>query len=57
MLGLREGSWLAVSGRHAALSGASTGRLFRRGAPPAEVPAGTDLSFLLQVTSRFDAGS
>jgi dipeptidase E len=50
VLGLREGSWLAVSG-------ASTGRLFRRGAPPAEIPAGTDLSFLLQVTPRFDAES
>jgi dipeptidase E len=57
VLGLREGSWLAVSGRHAVLSGASTGRLFRRGAPPAEVPAGTDLSFLLQVTLRFDAST
>jgi hypothetical protein len=39
------------------LSGASTGRLFRRDAPPAEVLAGTDLSFLLQVTPRFDAGT
>jgi dipeptidase E len=57
VLGLREGSWLAVSGRDAMLSGASTGRLFRRGAPPAEVPASTDLSFLLQVTPRFDAST
>jgi dipeptidase E len=57
VLGLREGSWLAVSGRHAVLSGAGTGRLFRRDAPPAEVLAGTDLSFLLQVTPRFDAGT
>jgi dipeptidase E len=57
VLGLREGSWLAVSGRHAVLSGAGTGRLFRRDAPPAEVPADTDLSFLLQVTPRFDAST
>ena len=57
VLGLREGSWLAVSGRHAVLSGASTGRLFRRDAPAAEVPTGTDLSFLLQVTPHFDAGT
>jgi dipeptidase E len=54
VLGLREGSWLQVSGQQAILSGASTGRLFRREAPPAEVPAGTDLSFLLQTTPRFD---
>ena len=38
------------------LAGASTGRLFRRGVPPANVPAGTDLSFLLTTTPRFDAG-
>jgi dipeptidase E len=57
VLGLREGSWLAVSERHAVLSGAGTGRLFRRDAPPTEVPAGTDLSFLLQVTPRFDASA
>ena len=40
----------------AELSGASTGRLFRRGLPPVNVPAGTDLSFLLEGTPRFDAG-
>jgi hypothetical protein len=32
----------------------STGRLFRRGIPPANVPAGTDLSFLLDTTPHFD---
>jgi|SRR6266566_2238424 hypothetical protein len=56
VLGLREGSWLRVSGPRAILDGASTGRLFRRGVPPASVPAGTDLSFLLTTTPRFDAG-
>ncbi len=55
VLGLREGAWLGVSDQHAVLAGASTGRLFRRGVPPANVPAGTDLSFLLDVMSRFDA--
>jgi dipeptidase E len=55
VLGLREGAWLQVSGPRAALSGASTGRLFRRGLPPVNVPAGTDLSFLLDTAPRFDA--
>ena len=56
VLALREGSWLRVSGPRAVLDGASTGRLFRRGVPPANVPAGTDLSFLLTTAPRFDAG-
>jgi dipeptidase E len=54
VLGLREGTWLRVSGPQAVLGGVSTGRLFRRDAPPADVPAGTDLSFLLGTTPRFD---
>jgi len=54
VLALREGSWLQVSGQQAILSGAGTGRLFRRGRPPAEVSAGADLSFLLQTSPRFD---
>jgi len=52
---MTEGTWLRVSGPHAALSGVSTGRLFRRGVPPVNVPAGTDLSFLPGTTPRFDA--
>ncbi len=56
VLGLREGAWLSVCGPRAVLAGASTGRLFRRGVPPANVPAGTDLSFLLDTTPRFDTG-
>jgi len=55
VLGLREGAWLGVSGQRAVLAGAATGRLFRRKAAPAEVPAGADLSFLLQTTPRLDA--
>ena len=54
VLALREGAWLGVSGEQAILAGASTGRLFRRGVPPANVPAGTDLSFLLEGKPRFD---
>ena len=56
VLGLREGSWLRVSGREAVLSGDGTGRLFRRHAEPADVPIGTDLSYLLDTRPRFDVG-
>jgi dipeptidase E len=56
VLGLREGAWLRVAGRHAVLSGAGTGRLFRRHEEPADVPVGADLSFLLDGNPRFDVG-
>jgi dipeptidase E len=56
VLALREGAWLHVSGRRAVLSGAGTGRLFRRHADPADIPVGTDLSFLLDTKPRFDVG-
>jgi dipeptidase E len=56
VLGLREGAWLRVSGRQAVLSGNSTGRLFGRHAEPADVPIGTDLSYLLDTRPRFDVG-
>ena len=54
VLGLREGSWLRVSGQRAVLAGRSTGRLFRRHAAPADIPAGTDVSYLLASEPRFD---
>jgi dipeptidase E len=57
VLGLREGSWLRVAGKQAVLSGASTGRLFRRHQQPADVPIGADLSFLLDSEPRFDVGT
>jgi dipeptidase E len=57
VLGLREGAWLRVSGRAAVLSGTSTGRLFRRGAEPADIPIGADLSSLLDSDPGFDAGT
>lgn len=57
VLGLREGAWLRVTGKHAVLSGAGTGRLFRRQEEPADVPVGADLSFLLDGIPRFDVGT
>jgi dipeptidase E len=56
VLGLREGSWLRVSGQRAVLAGNNTGRIFRRDAEPADLPVGTDLSYLLASQPRFDAG-
>lgn len=57
VLGLREGSWLRVSGRQAALGGLTGARLFRRGGRPEEIPVGADLSFLMDARPRFDAGT
>ncbi|MFC4911775.1 dipeptidase PepE [Actinomadura gamaensis] len=55
VLGLREGTWLRVSGERAELGGALPARLFRRGAAPAEIPAGSDVSALLATSPAFDA--
>lgn len=54
VLGLREGSWLWVSGDRAAVGGTAGGRLFRRGRPEQELPPGSDVSFLLGTEPRFD---
>ena len=56
VLALREGAWLRVSGASAVLSGRNSGRLFRRAGSATEIPAGTDVSFLLTARPRFDAG-
>ncbi len=56
VLGLREGSWLRVSGATASIGGTAGGRLFSRGAAPREVPPGSDVSALLTVRPRFDVG-
>ncbi|MGD6751786.1 dipeptidase PepE [Streptomyces sp. BH105] len=56
VLGLREGSWLRVSGDRASVAGAHPARLFRRGAEPRELAAGSDVSELLGVEARFDVG-
>ena len=57
VLGLREGAWLQVSGTRAHLSGRNTGRLFRRHTDPIDIPAGADLSDLLNTRPRFDVGT
>jgi dipeptidase E len=47
VLGMREGGWLRRDGDTLRLGGPPCARLFRPGAPPEELPAGSDLSFLL----------
>lgn len=46
VLGLREGSWLEVSGEKIILKGDLTARLFRQNQAPEELETGTDLGFL-----------
>lgn len=55
VLGLREGSWLRVSGTRAHLDGATGARLFTRGIEPRDVNPGDDLSTLLATRPRYDA--
>ncbi|MQA81866.1 MAG: dipeptidase PepE [Streptosporangiales bacterium] len=55
VLGLREGSWVRVSGAVATLGGDRRARLFDRGGLPRELAAGSDLSSLLRRTPVFDA--
>jgi dipeptidase E len=54
VLGLREGSWLRVSGATAVLGGTTGARLFRRSQDARELAPGTDVSDLLAVLPRFD---
>lgn len=54
VLGLREGAWLRRRGPHLLLGGQAGARLFRRGNAPEELQPGTDLSWLLDASSRFD---
>jgi len=46
VLGLREGSWLEVTGDKITLKGNLTARLFRQGKPAEELAANSDLSFI-----------
>ncbi|MDT7639103.1 MAG: dipeptidase [Pseudonocardiales bacterium] len=58
VLGLREGSWLLVTGDgKASLGGPHSARLFERGREPLELPAGAELSSLLASEPRFDTPS
>jgi dipeptidase E len=54
VLGLREGTWLRVTGGRASLGGVAEARLFRRGVAAAELDAGSDVSWLLDLPVRFD---
>jgi dipeptidase E len=54
VLGLREGSWLRRRGSSLKLDGVFGARLFQRGQEPREFAPGDDLSFLLDLTPRFD---
>ncbi len=48
VLGLREGSWLAVSGKSILLKGNISARLFKQNKNPQEFEAGSDFSFLYE---------
>jgi dipeptidase E len=54
VLGLREGSWLRISGSTATIGGVAGGRLFTRNAEPRDLPARADVSLLLGVHPHFD---
>ena len=47
VVGLRENAWLLVEGPSIAVHGAAAARVFVKGKPPAEYPAGSRLDFLL----------
>ena len=54
VLALREGAWLRRRDRQLLLDGRAGARLFRRGVEPEELAPVADLSWLLDVPSRFD---
>jgi dipeptidase E len=55
VVGLREGSWLRRRGSSLVLDGIFGARLFQRGQEPREYQPGADLSWLLDLTPRFDS--
>ncbi|NJD11361.1 MAG: dipeptidase PepE [Gemmatimonadetes bacterium] len=54
VLGIREGSWLRRTEGTLLLGGSTGAVLFRRGVSMERLTPGTDLSFLLAITGRFD---
>ncbi|HSJ13718.1 MAG TPA: dipeptidase PepE [Longimicrobiales bacterium] len=56
VLGMREGAWLRRQGDRLTLHGTTGAVLFRRDADVISYADGADLSFLLEVDGRFDAG-
>lgn len=54
VLGLREGSWLRRREDELVLDGIIGARLFMRNTQPRELAPGTNLSWLLEVSSHFD---
>ena len=47
MIGLREGSWIAVKGEQMILKGGLNARIFKQGKKPFELPANSDLRQLI----------
>ncbi len=47
VIGLREGSWIAVNGEQMLLKGTLNARIFKKGKNPFELPANSDLRQLL----------
>jgi dipeptidase E len=54
VLGLREGSWLRVSGSRAVLGGTTGARILTRGHEPRDVQSGDDLTALLDTHPNYD---
>ncbi len=54
VVALREQSWLEVDGPSMRLRGSGGAVIFRRGAEPAQVTGGADLSWVLLETPRYD---
>jgi len=55
VIGLREGSWLRITGNKMRLRGPAGAVLMRRGRRTRELKPGADLSSMLRYTARFDA--
>lgn len=47
VIGLREGSWIAVKGQQMVLKGACNARIFKKNKKPFELPSNSDLSQIL----------